>query len=78
MADKPAITPMHVSDDVDYWRERAIRAKRLAQHHDDQATRDHLMKIAAGYEELADRAEDPLRAMRPSYIRTLIIGQPDT
>jgi hypothetical protein len=47
---KPAASPMHVSD-ADYWRERAIRTKRLAQRHDDQATRDYLMKIMAGYEE---------------------------
>lgn len=63
--DKPVISPTHVSD-ADYWRERATRAKRLTHHHDDRATRDHLMKIAAGYEELAERAEDALRAVRLS------------
>jgi hypothetical protein len=45
--DSLAVSPRHVSV-ADYWRERAIKARRLAQQHGDPATRDHLMKIVAG------------------------------
>ncbi len=55
--DNITISPGHASA-ADYWRERAVKARRLAQQHSDQATRDHLMKIVAGYEELAAKAED--------------------
>ena len=40
-------------DDASYWASRAERTKRQAARHQDQATRDHFMKIAAGYEALA-------------------------
>jgi L-rhamnose isomerase len=63
--DDITISARHVSV-ADYWPERAIKARRLAQQHGDQATREHLMKIVAGYEELAAKAEDSLRAMQLS------------
>jgi predicted P-loop ATPase/GTPase len=59
--DNIAISPGQASA-ADYWRERAVKARRLAQQHGDQVTRDHLMKIVAGYEELAAPTEDSLRA----------------
>ncbi|WP_143271610.1 hypothetical protein [Bradyrhizobium mercantei] len=40
-------------DDASYWASRAERTKRQAARHEDQATRDLFMKIAAGYEALA-------------------------
>ena len=43
-------------DDASYWASRAERTKRQAARHQDQATRDHVMKIAAGYEALARSA----------------------
>ncbi|QOZ33667.1 hypothetical protein XH92_20020 [Bradyrhizobium sp. CCBAU 53421] len=43
-------------DDASYWASRAERTKRQAARHQDQATRDHFMKIAAGYEALARSA----------------------
>lgn len=43
-------------DDASYWESRAERTKRLAARHQDPATRDHFMKIAAGYEALARSA----------------------
>ncbi|UGA44620.1 hypothetical protein HU230_0000855 [Bradyrhizobium quebecense] len=43
-------------DDASYWTSRAERTKRQAARHQDQATRDHFMKIAAGYEALARSA----------------------
>ncbi|MHC2465240.1 hypothetical protein ACVIHD_004252 [Bradyrhizobium embrapense] len=42
-----------LQDDASYWASRAERTKRQAARHPDQATRDHFMKIAAGYEALA-------------------------
>ena len=41
------------SHDADYWESRAERTRRLAGGYHDRAIRDHFMKIAAGYEELA-------------------------
>jgi hypothetical protein len=56
------ISPKQASD-ADYWRDRAKKAKRQAQSYQDRDTRDHLMKIVAGYEELAERAEGVQREM---------------
>jgi hypothetical protein len=40
----------------DYWRSRAERTRQQAQRYRSEAVRDHLLKIAMGYEELAKRA----------------------
>lgn len=48
---KPSVgTPQ---DDATYWESRAERTRRQAGRYQDKATRDHFMKIAAGYEALA-------------------------
>jgi hypothetical protein len=41
--------------DAAYWQSRADRTKLQARRYRDPAVRDHLMKIAGGYEELARR-----------------------
>ncbi|GAB6996207.1 MAG: hypothetical protein CFE30_17795 [Bradyrhizobium sp. PARBB1] len=43
-------------DDAAYWESRAERTRRQAGRYQDQATREHFMKIAAGYEALAASA----------------------
>jgi hypothetical protein len=43
-------------EDAAYWQSRAERTKAQALKHRNPAVRDHLMEIAAGYEELARRA----------------------
>lgn len=43
-------------DDATYWESRADRTRRQAGRYQDQATREHFMKIAAGYEALAASA----------------------
>jgi hypothetical protein len=43
-------------DDVNYWQSRAERTRRQAGRYRDPAVRDHFMKIAAGYDELARSA----------------------
>jgi hypothetical protein len=40
----------------DYWKSRAERTRQQAQRYRSEAVRDHLLKIARGYEELAKRA----------------------
>jgi hypothetical protein len=40
----------------DYWKSRAERTRQQAQRYRSEAVRDHLLKIAMGYEELAKRA----------------------
>ena len=53
--DPVPITPRQAYDG-DYWKERAERARRMASRHDQQHIRDHFMKIADGYDQLAERA----------------------
>ena len=43
-------------DDATYWESRAERTRRQAGRYQDQATREHFLKIAAGYEALAASA----------------------
>lgn len=40
----------------DYWKSRAERTRQQARQHRNEGFRDHLLKIAAGYDELAKRA----------------------
>jgi hypothetical protein len=40
----------------DYWKARAERTRQQARRYRSEAVRDHLLKIAMGYEELAKRA----------------------
>lgn len=40
----------------EYWKSRAERTRQRARRHGDQGLRDHLLKIANGYDELAKRA----------------------
>lgn len=42
--------------DGDYWKSRAERTRQQARRYRSEGVRDHLLKIAAGYEELARRA----------------------
>jgi hypothetical protein len=42
--------------DYDYWKSRAQRSCRLAARQDSEHLRNHYLKIAAGYEELARMA----------------------
>jgi hypothetical protein len=44
-------------DDADYWQSRADRTKRQANQFHGH-TREHLMKLAAGYEQLARNARN--------------------
>ena len=44
-------------DDADYWQSRANRTKRQASGFHGH-TREHLMKLAAGYEQLAQNARN--------------------
>jgi hypothetical protein len=44
------------SADADYWESRAEKTRRQAGQYQNQAIRDHFMRIAAGYEELARMA----------------------
>jgi hypothetical protein len=48
-------------DDATYWESRAERMTRQAARHQDQAVREHFMKIAAGYEALAGWARSVQR-----------------
>jgi hypothetical protein len=40
----------------EYWKSRAERTRQRARRHRDEGLRDHLLKIATGYDELAERA----------------------
>ncbi|HVX77975.1 MAG TPA: hypothetical protein VHB49_17710 [Bradyrhizobium sp.] len=40
----------------DYWKSRAERTRQQARRYRSEGVRDHLLKIAAGYDELAKRA----------------------
>ncbi len=53
--DRPAITARQAYDG-DYWKQRAERARRMARSYDQQHIRDHFIKIAVGYDQLAERA----------------------
>lgn len=53
--DRAPVTPREAYDGH-YWKERAERARRMAGRHDQPHIRDHFMKIAAGYDKLAQRA----------------------
>lgn len=55
--DRAPTTPRRAYDG-DYWKQRAERARRMARRYDQQHIRDHFMKIAAGYDQLAERAYD--------------------
>jgi hypothetical protein len=50
----PVIAPQ--VQNGDYWKSRAERTRHQAQRYRSEAVRDHLLKIAMGYDELAKRA----------------------
>lgn len=43
-------------NDAEYWASRAERTRRQASRYQDLAIQDHFMKIAAGYDALAQQA----------------------
>jgi hypothetical protein len=47
--------------DPKYWRERAQKARALADKLPDEGVRRRMLKLVANYEELAKRAEERLR-----------------
>jgi len=66
------------TDDAEYWHSRAERARKESRRHEQPAVRDHFVKIAAGYDELARRASETRSeadmAERPSQAAS---GQPE-
>jgi hypothetical protein len=47
--------------DPKYWRERAQKARALADKLPDEGVRRRMLKLVTNYEELAKRAEERLR-----------------
>jgi hypothetical protein len=45
-------------EDAKYWRSRAERTRNQSQRYKQPAVRDHFAEIAAGYDELARRAQE--------------------
>lgn len=52
--DQDLLATPHVQDG-DYWKSRAERTRQQARRYRSEGVRDHLLKIAAGYDELAER-----------------------
>jgi len=52
----------HQSSDIEYWKDRAAKARRMARSHDQQYITDHFLKIAIGYDHLAEQAETAVKA----------------
>ena len=48
-------------DDPEYWRDRAAQVRALADGVSNQKARDVILQIAAEYELLADRAQEPAK-----------------
>jgi hypothetical protein len=46
-------------EDAEYWQSRAERPRNQSRRYKQPAVRDHFVKIAAGYDELARRAREP-------------------
>ena len=57
-ADESIDTP---SGDAEYWQSRAERTRNESRRYKQNAVRDHFLKIAAGYDELARRARESSR-----------------
>jgi hypothetical protein len=51
---------LHLNDPV-HWRVRAIEARTVAEHISDPVAKEMMLKVAAGYENLAKRAEERLK-----------------
>ena len=45
-------------EDAEYWRSRAERTRNQSRRYKQPAVRDHFAEIAAGYDQLARRAEE--------------------
>src|SRR5262245_32840267 len=52
-------------DDPEYWRDRAEQVRALADQVSNQKARDAILRIAAEYELLADRAQERLSGHNP-------------
>ena len=52
-------------DDPQYWRDRAEQVRALADQVSNQKARDAILRIAAEYELLADRAQERLSGHNP-------------
>jgi hypothetical protein len=53
------------SDDPKHWRERAEKARYVADGMTDPVLKQMMLDVAAGYERLAKRAEDRRLARKP-------------
>jgi hypothetical protein len=60
---EPLVTPR--VQDGSYWKSRADRTRQQARRYRSEGLRDHLLKIAAGYDELAKRSYDAEQQSEP-------------
>jgi hypothetical protein len=63
MESEPLVTPR--VQDGSYWKSRADRTRQQARRYRSEGLRDHLLKIAAGYDELAERSYDAQKQSEP-------------
>jgi hypothetical protein len=58
-------------NDPEHWRNRAVEARTLADQMSDEASKQTMLKIAADYERLAERATLRAQGASPSHQRAL-------
>jgi hypothetical protein len=58
-------TPPKIFDDPEHWRNRAEEARTVAENMRDQVSRGKMLRIAADYDLMADRAAQRATLLKP-------------